>query len=79
MAPERVAEMAEWLTPRGVLVVGAEEREGGIDYESLYDLLARRFDWVRMLGQAPFAGWSVVDYAPATRELEVTFDGSLLG
>src|SRR5690606_17004656 len=40
---------------------------------------ARRFDWVRMVGQAPFAGWSVVDYAPASAELEVTFDGSLLG
>lgn len=78
-APERIAEMHEWLTPRGVLVVGAEEREEGVGYEALYDLLARRFEWVRMLGQAPFAGWSVVDFAPATKELEVTFDGSLLG
>ncbi|AKF06230.1 hypothetical protein [Sandaracinus amylolyticus] len=78
-APERIGEMAEWLTPRGVLVVGAEEREDGIDYGALYDLLSRRFEWVRMLGQAPFAGWSVVDYAPQSRELEVTFDGSLLG
>ncbi len=78
-APERVAEMAEWLTPRGVLVVGAEEREDSVGYEGLYELLAHKFEWVRMLGQAPFAGWSVVDFAPASRELEVTFDGSLLG
>ena len=78
-APERIAEMSEWLTARGVLVVGAEEREDGIGYEGLYNLLSRRFEQVRMLGQAPFAGWTVVDFAPQTRELEVTFDGSLLG
>jgi chromosome segregation ATPase len=78
-APERITEMAEWLTARGVLVVGAEEREDGLGYEPLYELLAKRFDQVRMLGQAPFAGWAVVDFAPASRELEVTFDGSLLG
>lgn len=78
-APERIAEMAEWLTPRGVLVVGAEELGDGIDYESLHGLLRDRFDWVRMLGQAPFAGWSVVDFAPASDEVEITFDGSLLG
>jgi chromosome segregation ATPase len=83
-SPERVAEMAEWLTPRGVLVVGAEEREEAIAYEALYDLLARRFEQVKMLGQAPFAGWAVVDFAPSgapagSRELDVTFDGSLLG
>jgi chromosome segregation ATPase len=78
-APERIAEMAEWLTPRGVLVAGAEERDDGVDYESLYALLSERFDWVRMLGQAPFSGWSVVDFAPASNEVEITFDGSLLG
>src|SRR5262245_59320121 len=71
---ERVAEMAEWLTARGVLVVGAEEREDAIAYEALYDLLSRRFEQVKMLGQAPFAGWAVVDFAPG-RELDVTFDG----
>ena len=68
-APERIAEMSEWLTARGVLVVGAEEREDGIGYEGLYELLSRRFDQVRMLGQAPFAGWTLVDFAPQTREL----------
>lgn len=78
-ATERIAEMAEWLTPRGVLVVGAEEREDGVDYESLYGLLSERFDWVRMLGQAPFSGWSVVDFATPPDEVEITFDGSLLG
>jgi chromosome segregation ATPase len=31
-----------------------------------------------MIGQAPFAGYSVVDFAPTSAELEVTFDGSLL-
>lgn len=78
-APERIAEMAEWLTPRGVLVVGAEEQGDGIDYESLHGLLRDRFDCVRMLGQAPFAGWSLVDFAPSSDEVEITFDGSLLG
>jgi chromosome segregation ATPase len=76
---ERVAEMAKWLTPRGVLVVGAEDREDGVGYHALYDLLARHFEWVRMLGQAPFAGWAVVDFQPAGPGLDVTVDGSLLG
>jgi hypothetical protein len=80
---ERVQQLARWLAPGGVLVAGTPDPEGplrnpsALAYEELFDLLGGTFEHVRMLGQAPFAGYSVVDFAPAG-ELEVTFDGSVL-
>lgn len=80
---KRVAELSSWLAPGGVLVAGTPDPEGpeghpsAIAYEALFDLLDGAFEHVRMLGQAPFAGYSVVDFAP-TDELDVTFDGSIL-
>ncbi len=81
---DRVEELASWLAPGGVLVVGAEEREDGLSYEGLHGLLAGSFDAVRMLGQAPFAGWSIVDFGAVSSGgvssgADVTFDGRLLG
>ncbi|MFK7990148.1 MAG: hypothetical protein AB8I08_29280 [Sandaracinaceae bacterium] len=80
---ERVEEAASWLAPRGVLIASAEDPSApgaaadALTYEGVFDLLEGAFDAVRMVGQAPFAGWSVVDFAPPG-EMEVTFDGSLL-
>lgn len=77
----KVAELARWVGRGGVVVAGTPERQasGGpsLAYEELFDLLDGTFEHVRMLGQAPFAGFSVVDFAPLG-ELEVTFDGSIL-
>lgn len=78
-----LAEIRGWLAPGGVLVTGTPDPEGpaghpsALSYEALFDLLDGGFEHVRMIGQAPFAGFSVVDFAPSG-ELGVTFDGSLL-
>ncbi|MCZ7687220.1 MAG: hypothetical protein M5U28_54190 [Sandaracinaceae bacterium] len=80
---EKIEEIARWLADGGVLVAGTPDPDGpaasptALAYEALFDLLDPAFEQVRMLGQAPFAGFSVVDFAPST-ELEVTFDGSIL-
>lgn len=79
-----VETIAGWLAEDGVLVAGTPDPEGpaghedALGYEELFDLLEDSFDAVRMIGQAPFHGFSVVDFDPPGGELEVTFDGSLL-
>lgn len=64
------------LSPRGVALVASAnpdmrvkllpELETGaqtIDYYALYDAVAAEFEQVRMLGQTPFVGYAVVDFA----------------
>ncbi len=46
-------------------------------YYALYDLVSLQFPVVRMLGQAPFVGYTVADFA-AGPDLEVSVDTSLL-
>ncbi len=46
-------------------------------YYELYDLVSLQFAKVRMIGQAPFVGYTVADFA-ASGELEVSVDTSLL-
>ncbi|MBX3272036.1 MAG: hypothetical protein KF729_17355 [Sandaracinaceae bacterium] len=65
-----------WLADGGVFVAGSAGA-GGLAYEALYELLSDAFDSVRMVGQAPFRGYALVDFAPPG-PLDVTFDGSLL-
>ena len=48
-----------------------------LSYYELYDAVALQFPEVRMLGQAPFAGWVIADFAPE-QEPEVVVDTSLL-
>lgn len=48
-----------------------------IGYYDLYDLVSLQFPLVRMLGQAPFVGYTVADFAPK-REPSVSFDTSLI-
>src|SRR5262249_20176612 len=70
-----------WLAPDGVLVCGSVDPSAAgappntLSYERFFDLLITSFAAVRMIGQAPFRAWSIVDFAP--RETELTFDGSL--
>jgi hypothetical protein len=65
------------LSARGVVVMvsGNPEvttplmphRQGGVislDYYALYDAVKAEFEHVRMLGQAPFVGYVVADFAP---------------
>ncbi|HEY4122547.1 MAG TPA: hypothetical protein VGM56_32005 [Byssovorax sp.] len=59
------------------LVSGGDEVRGAIGYYELYDLVSLRFSRVRMVGQAPFVGYTLADFAP-DGEPEVSVDTSLL-
>jgi SAM-dependent methyltransferase len=72
-----VARARRLLSPRGVALFVTPNREtvspllpppepnaAPLDYYALYDLVAAEFEHVRMLGQAPFVGYAVVDFAP---------------
>src|ERR1041385_5234065 len=80
------------LSPRGVAFVACPSpeakrplvpRTGGgrggapLGYYELYDKVAAEFAEVRMLGQTPFVGYAIVDFAP-TEELEVELDSGFL-
>ena len=72
-----VARTRRLLAPRGVALFATPNREATtpllpppdpsaapLDYYALYDLVAAEFEHVRMLGQAPFVGYAVVDFRP---------------
>ncbi|HYP88102.1 MAG TPA: hypothetical protein VEQ59_08105, partial [Polyangiaceae bacterium] len=65
------------LTPRGVAILASANPEArapllprrasgtiSLDYYALYDAVKTEFEHVRMLGQAPFVGYVVADFAP---------------
>lgn len=65
------------LSPRGVALVASlnsevrvplmKHRPSGVislDYYALYDAVKAEFEHVRMLGQAPFVGYVIADFAP---------------
>lgn len=56
---------------------GNGTRRSGPDYYSLYDLVSLQFRAVRMIGQAPFVGYTVAEFAQ-DGEPEVSIDMSLL-
>lgn len=53
------------------------ERGAPVDYYALYDAVSEHFEHVRMLGQLPFVGYSVVDFAPE-HEPEPAFDAGFV-
>ncbi|WP_437607077.1 hypothetical protein WMF20_40285 [Sorangium sp. So ce834] len=61
---------------RGLLPAGAR-RGAAPGYYALYDLVALQFKQVRMVGQAPFVGYTVAEFAPKG-EPEVSVDTSIL-
>jgi SAM-dependent methyltransferase len=74
-----VARARRMLSPRGIALFVTPNRDAvapllpapeppgaPLDYYALYDLVAAEFEHVRMLGQAPFVGYAVVDFAPDT-------------
>ena len=77
------------LAPRGAALIAAPNPESrrrllsppssalALDYYALYDAVAAAFPRVRMLGQVPFVGYAVVDFA-SEGEPEVVFDASLV-
>ena len=84
-----LAAVSRLLAPRGTAVVAAPNpqsrtrllpaslSESALDYYALYDAVAGVFPRVRMLGQVPFVGYAVVDFA-SEGEPEVVFDASLI-
>ncbi len=65
------------LTPRGVALLASPNPETrvpllphrpsgviSLDYYALYDAVKGEFEHVRMLGQAPFVGYVIADFAP---------------
>ncbi|MBX7197529.1 MAG: hypothetical protein K1X94_36120, partial [Sandaracinaceae bacterium] len=72
----QVREVAEALSPRGVALFAVDV---DVDYDGLYRGLRSQFEHVRMLGQAPFAGQAIVDFAAAQRDNALSFDGTLVG
>jgi len=60
--------VALFVTPnreaRRPLLPASETSAAPLDYYALYDLVKAEFEYVRMLGQAPFVGYAVVDFAP---------------
>jgi SAM-dependent methyltransferase len=77
------------LSPRGIALIaapnpdaerrliGAARPGGDLDYYALYDAVAAELDHVRMLGQTPFVGYAIVDFAPDGTP-EPSFDSSFL-
>jgi hypothetical protein len=56
---------------------GSEAQSTSLGYYELYDLVAAEFSEVRMLGQTPFVGYAVVDFAPEG-EPSVALDSGLV-
>ncbi len=63
--------------PRRLLDKVSSDKPSQTDYYALYDLVSLQFPVVRMLGQAPFVGYTLADFG-ASGELEVSVDTSLL-
>lgn len=62
-------EAERWLLPGG-----AEGAPAAAGYYELYDAVSAHFTEVRMLGQAPFVGYALVDFS--VEEPEVSIDAS---
>lgn len=56
---------------------GGAPAAGALGYYDLFDAVSMQFGTVRMVGQAPFVGYAVADFAP-DGEPDVTVDTSLL-
>lgn len=77
------------LGPRGVALIAAPNPDAerrliagsrgseDLDYYGLYDAVAAELDHVRMLGQTPFVGYAIVDFAPEG-EPEPSFDNAFV-
>lgn len=80
------------LTPRGAALIASANPDVdlpllttpnlpkiSIDYYSLYDTVAEEFEHVRMLGQTPFVGYAIADFAPEADPLPALDTGFVPG
>lgn len=65
------------LLPATRVAQAASSRSRSPTYYELYDLASLQFSKVKMVGQAPFVGYTVADFAPSG-EPDVSVDTSLL-
>jgi chromosome segregation ATPase len=75
------------LTPEGVALISLANREatGGlagveppeVGYTELFEICSNVWSIVRMVGQSPFVGYVVADFAPEDEEPSISFDASL--
>lgn len=65
------------LLPASRVAQAASSRSRSPTYYELYDLASLQFSKVKMIGQAPFVGYTVADFAPSG-EPDVSVDTSLL-
>lgn len=61
------------------LIEAARAPKITIDYYSLYDAVAEEFEYVRMLGQTPFVGYAIADFAPDADPLPALDTGCVPG
>ncbi|HEY4157552.1 MAG TPA: hypothetical protein VGM29_05620, partial [Polyangiaceae bacterium] len=59
------------------LLPTTDPRATALDYYALYDAVAAEFEHVRMLGQAPFVGYAIVDFS-VSHEPEPALDTSFV-
>ncbi len=77
-------EIRRVLSPEGVLLFSVPSADrpgarGGVHYHELCQRLEPLFGPLRMAAQAPFGGWSLVEYADdGGRLLEIAFDATLV-
>ena len=88
-AADAVRRIRRMLSPTGVAIIASRNPDAprwlvragavvqsGPSYYDLYDLVSLQFPEVKMLGQAPFVGYAIVDFS--ADEPEVTVDATLL-
>jgi SAM-dependent methyltransferase len=87
-----IAELRRVLREDGILVAsmanaGAVSEQGGdstksapqgLAYDDFVDSLKRHFETVRMIGELPFYGYSLIDLSVHAPLSEISFDGTLL-
>ena len=76
-------EVRRILRPQGSLVLSVPSADrpgaaGGYSYYDLQDRLGPWFPRIRMIGQAPFLAYSLVEYAEGNDEPELALDTSLV-
>jgi len=72
-----VALIASPNTEVSARLLPAGRADDRLDYYGLYDAAAAQFEHVRMLGQTPFVGYAIVDFAQ-TDEPEPSFDAGFI-
>lgn len=83
-AADMVRRARDLLSARGVMAVASPNPKSALSvgragpgYYELYELMSEHFEHVRMLGQAPFVGYTVADFS-AEGEPAITIDTELM-